>query len=67
MVYGFGVLETATVTNALGQLGLPADAPLTVLAAEVFADPPENDPLGDRLGHARTLRISPLATVRDAC
>ena len=65
--YGESVFELRSITHALGQLGLPADSPLTALAAEVFADPRQTDPLGDRLGHARTLRISPLVPVPDAC
>ena len=67
VLFGEAVFDPDTVTNGLQQLGLPAGEPLTVLAAELFADPRENDPLGDRLGHARTLRISPLVPVPDAC
>lgn len=67
VLYGEGLFDVATVTGRLRRLGLPADAPLTVLAAEVFADPAEEDPLGDRLGHGRILRISPLVPVPDMC
>ena len=67
ILYGEALIGLNIVTDALRRFGLPADAPLTVLAAEMFADPSERDPLGERLGHARMLRISPLATVPDAC
>jgi hypothetical protein len=65
--YGQGLFESDAVRNILKRFGLPHDEALTVLAAETFADPPETDPLGDRLGHARILRISPLIPVPDAC
>jgi len=67
VVYGLGGFDADTITSGLRQLGLSPETPLTVLAAEVFADPRESDPLGDRLGHARLLRISPLVPVPDAC
>jgi len=66
-LFGEGLFETDALANGLLRLGLPRDEPLTVLAAEIFADPPEQDPLGDRLGNARILRISPLIPVPDAC
>lgn len=66
-LFGEGLFQTDAVANALLRLGLPRDEALTVLAAEMFADPPEQDPLGDRLGQARILRISPLIPVPDAC
>jgi hypothetical protein len=65
--YGEGIFDEDTVAQSLSRLGLRADEPLTVLAAELFADPRESDPLGNRLGHARTLRISPLVPVPNAC
>ncbi len=67
VLYGEGLFEIASIVETLRRLGLPPDAPLTTLAAEMFADPPENDPLGDRLGHGRILRISPLVPVPPAC
>ncbi len=66
-LFGEGLFQTDAVANALLRLGLPRDEALTVLAAEMLADPPEQDPLGDRLGQARILRISPLIPVPDAC
>jgi hypothetical protein len=66
-LFGEGFFQTDAVSNALLRLGLPRDEALTVLAAEMFADPPEQDPLGNRLGEARILRISPLIPVPDAC
>jgi hypothetical protein len=66
-LFGEGVINADTVSAELHQIGLPRDAALTVLAAEVLADPPEQDPFGDQLGDARILRISPLIPVPDAC
>jgi len=40
--------------------------PLTGLAAELLTDTPQLDPLGAQLPGIRTLRIRPLASVRDA-
>jgi len=65
--FGEGLFEAEATAAALRLFGLPSDEALTVLAAEMFADPKEPDPLGDRLGHARILRISPLVPVPDAC
>ena len=67
ILYGEGLIALNTLTDTLLRLGLPQDAPLTVLALEMFADPPEADPLGSSLGQARILRTSPLASVPDAC
>lgn len=67
MFYGEVLIPEDTVESTLRSLALPADTPLTVLAAEMFANPAEEDPLGGRLGHARILRISPLASVPAAC
>jgi len=67
VLYGEVLIAESDVTNALRRLGLPANTPLTVLAAEMFSNPAEADPLGGRLGHARMLRISPLAPVPDVC
>jgi hypothetical protein len=67
VVYGEGAFDLGEIIKSLGGMGLPADEPLTVLASELLADPDELDPLGDRLGYARMLRISPLVSVPDAC
>jgi hypothetical protein len=67
ILYGEGLIPLSTLTDNLLRLGLPQDAPLTVLALEMFADPPEADPLGSRLGQERILRTSPLAPVPNAC
>lgn len=67
ILYGEGLISLADVESGLRALGLPQQTPLTALAAEIFADPAEPDPLGERLGHARTLRISPLIPIPDAC
>jgi hypothetical protein len=67
VLYGEGRFGVDSVTAVLRSLGLPADTPLTALAAEIFGAPQEPDPLGDRLGHARILRISSLISVPDAC
>jgi hypothetical protein len=65
--YAEGLIPPKTLADTLRRLGLAPDVPLTVLAAEIFTDPVEEDPLGARLGHGRILRISPLAPVPDAC
>jgi hypothetical protein len=67
VLYGETEFDLVEVTDALARLGLPPDAPLTVLAAEMFGAPPEDEPLGARVGHGRILRISPLIPVPDAC
>jgi hypothetical protein len=67
VLYGEALIPEDAVESALRSLALPANTPLTVLAAEMFANPAEEDPLGNRLGHARILRISPLAAVPGTC
>ena len=67
VVYGEALISLDFITGVLNRLGLPPDTPLTVLAMEMFANPPEPNPVGTRLGHARILRISPLVPVPDAC
>jgi hypothetical protein len=67
VLYGEGQFDLAAVGGALRTLGLPTDAPLTALAAELFTHPAEADGLGERLGHQRILRISTLTPVPDAC
>jgi hypothetical protein len=49
------------------RIGLPSDAPLTALAAEIFGEPTVEFPLGKNLGRARILRVSPLVSVPDVC
>lgn len=65
--FGEGFFEMLEVRELLRKLGLNDDTPLTALAVELFTDPPLSDPLGQNLGHARILRVSPLAPVPDAC
>ena len=79
--YGEGLFPIADLTAALNRLGLLPDTPLTVLGAELFNDvlqgtpvgpfgetqAADPDPLGTGLANTRTLRISPLTSVRDAC
>jgi hypothetical protein len=67
VLYGEGLVSSADLATALSSLGLEPGTPLTVLAAELLADVPQQDPLGAQLPGTRTLRISPLASVRDAC
>jgi len=77
VIFGQGVFGIDAITRDLQQLGLPKDQALTVLAAEVFVNDGARphagvpvaglDPLGERLGHVRILRVSPLVSVPDAC
>jgi hypothetical protein len=67
ILYGEGEFVVPTVEAALERLGLPADTPLTALAAELFQYPPAEDPLGAELGQHRLLRVSPLIPVPAAC
>jgi hypothetical protein len=67
VLYGEGLVTSADLATALSSLGLLPDTPLTVLAAELLTDTQQGDPLGAQLPETRTLRISPLASVRDAC
>ncbi|HEY6803382.1 MAG TPA: hypothetical protein VI306_07370 [Pyrinomonadaceae bacterium] len=66
-LFGQGLFEIVQVKNQLQRLGLPDDTPLTTLAVEFFTDPIPPDPLGDDLGLARMLRVSPLVPVPDSC
>ena len=67
VLYAEGVFALEEVQRLLAQLALPPDTPLTALAAELFKDPPERDPLGADLGKGRLLRVSPLVPIPDAC
>lgn len=76
-IFGEGLFKAGIITSSLERLGLPPGQSLTVLAAEVFinagarkqngVNTADDDPLGERLGFARILRISPLISVPDAC
>ena len=67
VLFAEGLFPLDDVRRDLAQFGLPEDTPLTALAAELFQDPPEDDPLGADLGKGRLLRVSPLIAVPDAC
>jgi hypothetical protein len=71
VLFGEGEVEIGTVQQMLRRVGLPVDAPLTVLAVECFGGVqevnPAPDPVGADLGFARMLRVSPLVPVPDAC
>jgi hypothetical protein len=67
MFLGEGFFEIPLVRNQLRRLGLPENTALTTLAVELFTDPIPPDPLGQSLGHARMLRVSPLIPVPDQC
>lgn len=71
VMFGEGEIRIDVVHDLLLRVGLPEDAPLTVLAVEFFgnsSDPdPAPDPVGADLGFARILRVSPLAPVPEAC
>lgn len=66
-LFAEGLFEIVEVLSLLRQMGLPDDTPLTTLAVELFTDPLPSDPLGQDLGHARMLRVSPLVPVPDHC
>jgi len=67
LLFAEGSFPIDDVRRDLAQFGLPEDAPLTALAAELFTEPLEKDPLGADLGNGRLLRVSPLVPVPDAC
>jgi hypothetical protein len=50
-------------------LGLPLNAPLSVVTVELLPEPnsPFDDPLGRHLGQVRILRVSPLTSVPEIC
>jgi hypothetical protein len=66
-LFGEGFFDIREVHELLLRLGLPDETPLTTLAVELFTDPIPPDPLGQNLGHARMLRVSPLVPVPDQC
>jgi hypothetical protein len=55
------------ITDALTERGLPPELPLTVLAAEFFADPEVVRPVESELGEARLMRASNLVPVSSEC
>lgn len=67
VLLGEGRFAVDEVNAGLALFGLPPTTPLTTLAAELFAQPVEEDPLGIGLGNARLLRVSPLVPVPDPC
>ncbi len=67
VLHAEGVFALDEVGRVLAQFGLPPETPLTALAAELFQEPAERDPLGADLGKGRLLRVSPLVPVPDAC
>lgn len=66
-LFGEGFFGIDEVNDLLSRLGLPDKTPLTTLTVELFTDPLPPDPLGQNLGHARMLRVSPLVPVPDRC
>ncbi len=67
LLFGEGQFPLDQVQFVLGRHGLTADAPLTTLVVEFHTEPEIADPLGQQLGQARMLRVSPLIAVPDAC
>lgn len=67
VLLGEGFFEIQLIESLLRRLGLPENTPLTTIAVELFTDPIPPDPLGESLGHARMLRVSPLIPVPDEC
>jgi hypothetical protein len=59
----------AEVTGALQLAGIPQDAAISVLAAELLPEPNGSfaDPPGGDLGEVRILRTSPLSAVERNC
>ncbi len=64
---GIAVFARDEIVAALAERGLPADLPLTVLAAEFFTDPEVDRPVERDLGEARLMRASALVPVPDEC
>jgi hypothetical protein len=68
--FAIGTFANRDVQARLRSMALPEDAPLSVLAVELFpGGNPERtvDPLGRHLGDRRILRVSPLAAVELTC
>jgi hypothetical protein len=78
---GSATFDQGAIQRILEQLGLPENAPLSVLAVEVlpgphleagtqglqFEDVAREDPLGTQLGRRRILRTSPLTAAPEFC
>src|SRR5262249_33190882 len=66
---GIGYWDQDQVELWLEVLGLPLNAPLSVIAVEMLPefDSPFGDPLGKDLGQVRVLRTSPLTPVPAIC
>ena len=65
--YAESMFAIDEVHASLRLYGLADDTPLTAMAVEFFTAPEVSDPLGRELGAARTLRMSPLVPIPDAC
>lgn len=68
-IFGYAFFDENEIQAILGELALPLDSPLSVLAVELLpggtSEP--QDPLGSDLGRVRILRTSPLTPVPAAC
>lgn len=64
---GVAEFPIAAIREELEVRGLPADTPLTALAAEFYIDPIVNEPVGSELGEARLMRASTLVPVPAEC
>jgi hypothetical protein len=68
LAHAIGRFAGDTIHSALETLALPLDAPLTVLAVELYRGAlASDDPLGADLGQLRLLRTSPLTSVPQMC
>ena len=66
--HAIGRFDRETIHSALEALALPLDAPLSILAAEVYRGAlVSSDPLGKDLGKLRILRTSPLTQIPKMC
>jgi hypothetical protein len=68
LMHAIGRFDQNAIHSVLEKLALPLDAPLSVLAAEVYRGAlPSSDPLGADLGQLRFLRTSRLMQVPQMC
>ena len=68
LMHAIGRFDQNAIRSVLEKLALPLDAPLSVLAAEVYRGAlPSSDPLGADLGQLRFLRTSRLMQVPQMC
>jgi hypothetical protein len=68
--HGVGSWKNSEIEAWLEGVGLPSNAPLSVLAVELLPEPGtpfKEDPLGRDLGQVRVLRTSPLTPVPAIC